>query len=74
MNWRGNPSTRKSPPNNDNWPRNGSILKGVKHVVANADWLHCTEIKQSGSSDFIKLPEGYWMPFEYSGPLLREDM
>ena len=66
--------TKARPPNNENWPKNGSILKGVAHQVGKEKWLHCTEIKQSGTSTFLPLAEGYWMPFDYSGPLLRTDL
>ena len=75
MNWRGNPVTKARPPDNNNWPRNGSILKGIPETLPSGEkWLHCTEIKQAGSDEFLKLKQGYWMPWENSGPLLREDL
>ena len=54
-------SPTRRPPDNENWPRNGSILRGVPSFKGDDKWLHCTEIKQAGTTEFKQLSEGYWM-------------
>ena len=72
MYWRGDPHTGKSAPTNDNWPRNGSVLKGEgPYLVRGENWLKVAEIKQAGSDSFKKVPEGTWMMYTQNGPLLR---
>ena len=39
MFWRGDPVTNKKPPNQKNWPRNGSILRGVPVKAKGNLWL-----------------------------------
>lgn len=39
MFWRGDPITKKKPPNQKNWPRNGSLVRGAPVKASNALWL-----------------------------------
>jgi len=71
MFWRGDPIKKLSPPSNDNWPRNGAVLKGTVHRVGDMDWLKVTECQNSGESSFSKVPEGTWMQFDQGGPVLH---
>ncbi len=72
MFWRGDPNTKQQPPSNDNWPRNGALLKGTgPHVVGGEKWFKVSEIQQAGTNGFTKVPEGTWMLYEQHGPLLR---
>ena len=72
MFWRGDPLTKSSPPSNDNWPRNGSLLRGNLFLVAGEKHLKVKEFQQAGTTGFVEVPEGTWMLFEQQGPLLRD--
>ena len=73
MYWRGDPITGARNPTNDNWPRNGALLKGYGPIEARGEkWMKVLEIKQQGAPDFVPVPEGTWMMYEQSGPLLRD--
>ena len=59
--WRGDPNTGARPPSNDNWPRNGSLLKGYgPFVVKGEEWFKVIEIQQTGTNGFKPVPEGTW--------------
>jgi hypothetical protein len=71
--WRGDPKSRKSPPSNDNWPRNGALLKGTgPHSINGEDWFKVTEIQQAGTTGFKPVLDGTWMMYNQNGPLLRK--
>lgn len=73
MFWRGDPFTNKSPPTNDNWPRNGALLKGTGPYHAQGErWFKVTEIQQAGTTGFKPVPEGTWMLYDQHGPVLRD--
>lgn len=73
MFWRGDPNTKQQPPSNDNWPRNGALLKGTgPHVVNGEKYFKVSEIQQANTNEFTKVPEGTWMLYEQHGPLLRD--
>ena len=73
MYWRGDPSSSSRPPSNDNWPRNGAILKGTgPHHIKGENWMCVKEIQQAGTTGFKPVPDGTWMMYEQNGPLLRD--
>eukprot|EP01038_Epipyxis_sp_PR26KG_P010775 gene10775-14468_t len=73
MFWRGDPTTKKSPPTNDNWPRNGALLKGSgPHVVAGENYFKVFEIQQAGTKSFVPVPDGTWMLYNQGGLLLHD--
>jgi hypothetical protein len=72
MFWRGDPATRAAPPSNNNWPRNGALLRGVVVEVNSKQWLKVSEIQQAGKTGFQPVPEGTWMEFDQGGPVLHE--
>eukprot|EP00976_Prorocentrum_cordatum_P037579 763676-Prorocentrum_minimum.AAC.4 len=56
------------PANNNNWPRNGSLLKGTVYNKGGEQWLKVTEIQQSGTQGFENVDgQGKWMGFD-GGP------
>jgi hypothetical protein len=70
--WRGDPNTGARAPTNDNWPRNGALLKGSgPFLVKGENWFKVTEIQQAGTEGFKPVPAGTWMMYEQNGPLLR---
>jgi hypothetical protein len=71
MFWRGNPETGSAPPSNDNWPRNGSLLKGVPITVKGEEYLKVSSFQQAGSSEFVSVEEGTYMLFYQGGLLLH---
>jgi hypothetical protein len=71
MFWRGNPETGSAPPSNDNWPRNGSLLKGVPITVKGEEYLKVSSFQQAGSSEFVSVEEGTYMLFYQEGPVLH---
>jgi hypothetical protein len=80
MFWRGAPTpahTHRVPlsvgAEQPSWPRNGSILRGLTHVVpgdASAKWLEVVEYCQAGRDKWEAAP-GCWMPFTQDGLLLH---
>lgn len=77
MFWRGNPITGKRPGKGADWPRNGAVLRGTKHVLdkkveGTNEWLQVDEFKQAGKSEFVKVPENTWMQFQQGGLLLHK--
>ena len=63
----------------DQWPRNGSVLKGTRHekLANDMDWLEVSEWKQAsgapGADQWVKECTGLFMPFEQGGPLLHKN-
>eukprot|EP00238_Polyblepharides_amylifera_P002819 CAMPEP_0196582944 /NCGR_PEP_ID=MMETSP1081-20130531/41371_1 /TAXON_ID=36882 /ORGANISM="Pyramimonas amylifera, Strain CCMP720" /LENGTH=102 /DNA_ID=CAMNT_0041903671 /DNA_START=67 /DNA_END=375 /DNA_ORIENTATION=+ len=63
--WRGDPFTNSKPKNNENWPKNGSILKGYQYLCKGENWLKVTEIQQVGTSGFQNVAEdNKWMGYD----------
>ena len=70
---RGDPFTGKRAPTTENWPRNGAVLRGWGPYSAKGEnWMRVKDVKQKGEADFKTVPEGTWMMYEQSGPLLRD--
>eukprot|EP00578_Thalassiosira_sp_NH16_P026584 CAMPEP_0181088172 /NCGR_PEP_ID=MMETSP1071-20121207/6647_1 /TAXON_ID=35127 /ORGANISM="Thalassiosira sp., Strain NH16" /LENGTH=104 /DNA_ID=CAMNT_0023170075 /DNA_START=200 /DNA_END=514 /DNA_ORIENTATION=+ len=65
MFWRADPTGQTKLANNNNWPRDGSKLRGKVVEVDGAKWLLATEVRQEGK-DWVKAPAGAAMPFEYN--------
>jgi hypothetical protein len=76
MFWRPDPTGATKLANNNEWPRDGALLRGTIVEVSNSNansnansngkkWLLTKEIKQKGSSQWVAAPEGAAMPFEY---------
>lgn len=72
MFWRGNPNTGARAPTDDNWPRNGALLKGTRHEVNGEPWFEVFEIKNAGRVEFEPVPKGTWMLFDQGGTLLHK--
>ena len=51
---------------NDNWPRDGSQIKGRLVVYEGANWLHASHVRQEGEEDWTGAPENAYLPFEYN--------
>lgn len=72
MYWRGDPFTGNAAPSNDNWPRNGALLKGTgPHNAKGEDYFKVTAIQQAGTTGFKTVPEGTWMLYNQGGLLLH---
>mmetsp|Transcript_23306 Transcript_23306/g.65454 ORF Transcript_23306/g.65454 Transcript_23306/m.65454 type:complete len:91 (-) Transcript_23306:96-368(-) len=73
MFWRNHPgNVAESKSGGDDWPRNGSLLRGTVHEeFGDMKWLSVSSWKQSGASEWIE-SSGLWMPFEQGGPLLHK--
>lgn len=72
MFWRGDPKTRSNPPSNDNWPKNGALLRGTgPHIVGSEQWFKVSAIRQAGTSSFKPVPDGTWMLYNQGGLLLH---
>ena len=65
MFWRSDPTGETKLAGNDNWPRDGAILRGTVVEVNGEKWLLTKEVKQKGSDQWKPAPEGAAMPFEY---------
>mmetsp|Transcript_20787 Transcript_20787/g.34365 ORF Transcript_20787/g.34365 Transcript_20787/m.34365 type:complete len:91 (-) Transcript_20787:165-437(-) len=66
MFWRSDPSGASSVASNSDWPRDGAKLKGAVVEHNGKKWLHVAQIKQaSGGAEWVDVPEGAFMPFEY---------
>ena len=78
MFWRANPFKPESQEGNEDWPRNGSILKGYPRGATEGApasppaWLEVVEWQQAGSKSSIRPCRGLWMPFHQGGLLLHE--
>lgn len=64
MFWRGDPTGQKKLASNNDWPRDGSKLRGKVVEVDGAKWLLATEVQQEGKG-WVAAPAGAAMPFEY---------
>lgn len=72
MFWRGDPFTNLSPPTNDNWPRNGALLRGFgPYQVKGENYFKVTAIQQANTQGFKPVPEGTWMLYNQGGLLLH---
>lgn len=65
MFWRSDPTKKTSLASNNNWPRDGAIMRGQVVVVNGEKWLLAKQVKQKGK-DWVHAPEGAAMPFEYN--------
>jgi hypothetical protein len=75
MFWRADPRGSSAPQSGGgDWPRNGSILKGIVHakLQGGMDWLEVSEWQQAGASKPVTGCRGLFMPFEQGGLLLHE--
>lgn len=73
MFWRGDPFTGSGPPTNDNWPRNGALLRGTGPYNARGEqYFKVNAIQQAGSSTFVDVPDGTWMLYNQGGLLLHK--
>lgn len=73
MFWRGDPYTNARPPDSNNWPRNGALLRGTgPYVVNGIEYFKVSAIQQAGKVGFKAVPEGTWMLYEQEGRLLTE--
>lgn len=73
MFWRKDPEGKIKLQSNDNWPRDGSILKGEMRTVKGAKWLAATHVKQAGGA-WVATPYGAHIPFEYDNHYYLEKM
>ena len=64
MFWRPDPTGKAKLASNDNWPRDGAMLRGTEVEAKGEKWLLCTHVKQAGG-DWVPAPEGAAMPFKY---------
>jgi hypothetical protein len=72
MFWRGDPFTGASAPSNDNWPRNGALLKGYGPFDAKGEkYFKVVAVQQAGTSGFVDVPAGTWMLYNQGGLLLH---
>ena len=49
---------------NDDWPRNGAIIKGMQFEKDGTPWLRAVRIRQAGVSHWTDLSAGKWMAFD----------
>jgi len=73
MFWRNNPDGQEKQLGGDDWPRNGSLLKGIVHTRPDMRWLQVSAWKPAETNDWIHGCKGLWMPFEQGGLLLHEE-
>jgi hypothetical protein len=66
MYWRGNPDNKDKGKQvgGDDWPRNGSLLRGTVHSRSDMKWLEVTAWRPANKSEWIEGCQGLWMPFE----------
>jgi hypothetical protein len=65
MFWRPDPTGKVALASNNDWPRDGAVLRGEVTEAKGEKWLLVTEVKQEGK-DWVKAPAGAAMPFEYN--------
>jgi len=68
MFWRPDPTGASPLASNNDWPRDGAMLRGHEITSANNErWLLATHVKQAGkNSEWKQAPAGAAMPFEYN--------
>ena len=66
MFWRSDPTKKTTLASNNDWPRDGAVLRGTVVTVNGEQWLLATHVKQQGSTSWKKAPAGAAMPFEYN--------
>lgn len=59
------PDWRDEASSNNNWPRDGAMLRGEVKSVNGEKWLHAKQVKQK-SGEWVDAPLNAYMPFEYS--------
>lgn len=72
MFWRGDPSHKVALENNNDWPKDGALLKGEVRVVNGTKWLAATHVLNVGKS-WKEAPYGAHMPFEYDNHYYLEE-
>jgi hypothetical protein len=65
MFWRGDPTGKAELASNNDWPRDGAVLRGEIAEAKGEKCLLVSEVKQKGK-DWVKAPAGAAMPFEYN--------
>lgn len=65
MFWRSDPTGKAKLASNNDWPRDGAVLRGEVAEVKGEKWLLVSELKQKGDKDWKTAPAGAAMPFEY---------
>jgi hypothetical protein len=74
MFWRKDPTNQVTLENNNNWPRDGAILKGRVLFHEGSSWLQATHVKNINDKDWIKAPKGAHMPMEYDNHYYLEPL
>ena len=64
MFWRPDPLKELKLQNNNDWPRDGAMLKGEVRTIKGSKWLAATHVKNKGG-DWKETPYGAHMPFAY---------
>eukprot|EP00798_Chlamydomonas_sp_ICE-L_P001435 gene1435-32809_t len=72
MFWRPDPSGKTQLASNDNWPRDGALLRGDIIEVSGQRHLLAKQVKQSGKN-WVDTPAGAAMPFEYNNHYYLDD-
>ena len=65
MFWRADPTGKAELASNNDWPRDGAVLRGEVVEAKGEKWLLVSDVKQQGK-DWVKAPAGAAMPFEYN--------
>jgi hypothetical protein len=65
MFWRSDPTGKAKLGSNNDWPRDGAVLRGEVVDAKGEKWLLVSEVKQKGGKNWVKAPVGAAMPFEY---------
>jgi hypothetical protein len=65
MFWRSDPTGNAKLASNNDWPRDGAMLRGEVVEAKGEKWLLVYEVKQKGKDQWVKAPVGAAMPFEY---------
>jgi hypothetical protein len=66
MFWRPDPAGKINLQNNNDWPKDGAMLKGeVVRTIQGQQWLAATHVKNTSDGEWKETPYGAYMPFEY---------
>lgn len=67
MFWRADPTGATKLASNNDWPRDGSMVRGVTVAAAKdgAPWLLVSHVRQAGQQEWVRAPAGAALPFEY---------